>query len=92
MDPEMASTLGELERKLQELERALTAIGRGGSAGAGEADPDEQTDVSSQQPGGDSPQPDGAGQRAEAAAAPDDGHGWLIDEAIEREGSAHSAG
>jgi DNA-binding transcriptional MocR family regulator len=34
MDLEIASTLAELERKLHELERALTAIGRGEDAGA----------------------------------------------------------
>ena len=34
MDLEIASTLAELERKLHELERALTAIGRGEEAAA----------------------------------------------------------
>jgi 2-aminoadipate transaminase len=34
VDLEIASTLAELERKLHELERALTAVGRGEEAGA----------------------------------------------------------
>ena len=43
MDREIASTLAELERKLHELERALTAIGHGEDAGAdGAAAPPEE--------------------------------------------------
>ena len=85
MDQEIANTLGELERKLRELERVLSGIGR--SAGEG--------DASSPPPAAPPATPSASPAAAAAPQAPPPatglshrpGAGRVVDEAIEQVGA-----
>jgi 2-aminoadipate transaminase len=84
VDKEIADTLGELERKLRELERVLSGIGDG----------DRQ-----QQAGGETsafpPDPPGAGKLVDEAVAGDAGRGSVATttaEAADKDARTHSAG
>jgi 2-aminoadipate transaminase len=86
VDQEIANTLGELERKLRELERVLSGIGQ--SAGAGDAPTPAQAPPSAAPP----PPPAAAAAPQGAPPAPGlahrPGESRVVDEAVERLGSA----
>jgi DNA-binding transcriptional MocR family regulator len=85
VDQEIANTLGELERKLRELERVLSGIGR--SAGAGDAPSPAPAAPPAEPP----PPPPAAATPQSAPPAPALSHrpgaGRVVDEAVERRGS-----
>ncbi|HST34866.1 MAG TPA: PLP-dependent aminotransferase family protein, partial [Solirubrobacteraceae bacterium] len=91
MDQEIANTLGELERKLRELERVLSGIGR--SAGAGDAPsptPAAPPVAATAPPAAPAPPPTAAVTPQSAPPAPGLSHrpgaSRVVDEAVEQVG------
>ncbi len=106
MDKEIANTLGELERKLRELERVLRAVDDGdasagdtGTPGAGAPGADagdaRLVDAGAAARAGDGHtggEPRGTGEPSRGAFAQPLGSGRLVDEAAERAGATSQPG